>query len=65
NPTYETAFNILQESETTAEPPYAGYDEVRDLAESAYNAIIDGADIAETLAELEAEANEVHELASP
>ncbi|MFW6260531.1 MAG: extracellular solute-binding protein, partial [Spirochaetota bacterium] len=65
NPTYETAFNILQESETTAEPPYAGYDEVRDLAEGAYNAIIDGADIAETLAELEAEANEVHELASP
>ena len=65
NPAYETAFNILQESDTTAEPPYAGYDEIRDLAEGAYNAILDGADIDETLAELEAEANEAHELASP
>jgi hypothetical protein len=33
--------------------------------EGAFNAIIDGADIEETLAQLEADANEVHELASP
>jgi multiple sugar transport system substrate-binding protein/sn-glycerol 3-phosphate transport system substrate-binding protein len=65
NPRFEDAFNILQTSDTSAEPPYAGYDEVRDLMAGAYNAIIDGADIDETLADLEAEANEVHELASP
>ena len=65
NPRYEDAFNLLQNSRTSAEPPYAGYDEVRDLANAAFNAIIDGADIAETLAELDIEANEVHELASP
>ncbi|MFW6313522.1 MAG: ABC transporter substrate-binding protein [Spirochaetota bacterium] len=65
NPTFETAFAILQESDTKAEPPYAGYDEVRDLMAGAFNAILDGADIDTTLADLEAEANEVHELASP
>lgn len=65
NPRYEDAFTILQTSDTSAEPPYAGYDEVRDLVSAAYNAIIDGADIASTLAELDAEVNEVHELASP
>ncbi len=65
NPRYEEAFTILQNSNTQAEPPYAGYDEVRDLMAGAFNAIIDGADIEETLAQLEADANEVHELASP
>lgn len=65
NPRYEDAFTILQSSNTQAEPPYAGYDEVRDLMEGAFNAIVDGADIEETLEQLEADANEVHELASP
>ncbi len=65
NPRYQDAFSILQTGDSSAEPPYAGYDEVRDLAEAAFNAILDGADIAETLAELDADANEVHEIASP
>ena len=65
NPRYEDAFTILETSGTQAEPPYAGYDEVRDLMSAAFNEIIDGGDVEETLARLEAEANEVHELASP
>ncbi|MFW5685655.1 MAG: extracellular solute-binding protein, partial [Spirochaetota bacterium] len=65
NPRFEDAFTILQTSNTQAEPPYAGYDEVRDLMEATFNAIIDGADIEESLARLEADANEAHELASP
>lgn len=65
NPQYEDAFEILQNSITKAEPPYAGYDEVRDAVSAAFNAILDGADITRTIAELEEEANEIHEIASP
>ena len=65
NPKYETAYEILNTSETKAEPPYAGYDEVRDAAASTFNAILDGADIDKALADLEEEANEIHQEASP
>ncbi len=65
NPQFEDAFNILTTSITKAEPPFAGYDEVRDAAAAAFNAILDGADIDETLADLDEEANEIHEEASP
>ena len=65
NPRYAQAFNILQTSDTKAEPPYLGYSEVRDMVNAAYNAIIDGADVEETLADLEDEANEIHESLSP
>lgn len=64
-PRFEDAFTILETSVTRAEPPYAGYDEVRDLVEAAFNAILDGADVDETIAQLELDANEVHEIASP
>jgi multiple sugar transport system substrate-binding protein/sn-glycerol 3-phosphate transport system substrate-binding protein len=65
NPRFEEAFNILQTSDTKAEPPYLGYSEIRDLVNAAYNAIIDGADVAETLQELEDEANEIHRISAP
>lgn len=65
NPQYEDAFEILTSSVTKAEPPFAGYDEVRDAAAAAFNAILDGADIEDTLADLNEEANEIHEIASP
>jgi multiple sugar transport system substrate-binding protein len=65
NPRFAQAFNILQTSDTQAEPPFLGYSEVRDLVNAAYNAIIDGADIAQTLAELEEEANEIHASVAP
>ncbi|MFP4644184.1 MAG: ABC transporter substrate-binding protein [Spirochaetales bacterium] len=65
NPVYADALELLDTAETNAEPPYAGYDEVRDLMEQAFNSILDGADVDETLAELEDEANEVYEMSSP
>jgi multiple sugar transport system substrate-binding protein/sn-glycerol 3-phosphate transport system substrate-binding protein len=65
NPRYEDAFNILQTSDTKAEPPFLGYSEVRDMVNAAYNAIIDGADIDETLADLNEEANELHAILAP
>ena len=57
NPAYQTAFDLLQYG--TAEPPAPGYDFVRDEAESTMAAIADGADVAESLAELTATANEI------
>lgn len=65
NPKFAYAFNILQTSDTKAEPPFLGYSEVRDMVNAAYNAIIDGADVEETLQDLEDEANELHELLAP
>lgn len=65
NPKYEDAFNILQSSETKAEPPFLGYSEVRDMVNAAYNAIIDGADVEEALQDLEDEANEIHRISAP
>jgi multiple sugar transport system substrate-binding protein len=65
NPQYEQAFEILTSSETQAEPPFAGYDEVRDMTEAAFNAIIDGENLDEVIRNLDREANEVYEIASP
>lgn len=55
NPAYQTAFDLLQYG--TAEPPVPGYDFVRDIMEQEMAAIMDGADVAETLEFLNAEAN--------
>lgn len=60
NPKYEDAYNILMNSELKAEPPYAGYDEVRDTIAAAFNAVLDGANIDKTIADLEEEVNEIH-----
>jgi multiple sugar transport system substrate-binding protein len=65
NPRFEDAFNILQSARSQAEPPFLGYSEVRDMVNAAYNAIIDGADVEETLIELEEEANELHRISAP
>lgn len=65
NPQYEDAFEILTTSVTKAEPPFAGYDEVRDAAAATFNAILDGADVAKAIADLNEEANEIHQEASP
>lgn len=65
NPVYAEALNILATADTRAEPPFSGYDEIRDLMNQAFNAILDGADAMETLENLEDEANEVHRLSAP
>jgi multiple sugar transport system substrate-binding protein len=56
NPTYKQAFDLLPYS--TYEAQWcACYEDVRRLMSDAYSAILDGADIEETLTQLEADAN--------
>ncbi len=55
DPAYETAFDLLEYSK--AEPPVPGYDFVRDRIREDMASIIDGADVAETLAAANEEAN--------
>ncbi len=57
NPHYKAAFDLLPYG--TAEPPVPGYDFVRDRVEEVMAAIMDGADVAETLGALTIEANEI------
>ena len=65
NPSYADAFNIIQTAVTKAEPPWLGYSEVRDMVNATYNAIIDGEDVDEALADLNEEANEIHAISVP
>jgi len=56
NPTFKDAFDLLQYG--TFEAQWcACYEDVRRLMNDAYSSILDGADIDETLAQLEADAN--------
>ncbi len=57
NPQYEAGFELLEYG--TTEPSVPGYDFVREEVESDMAAIVDGADVRETLAELNEEANEL------
>lgn len=57
NPAYRTAFDLLPYG--TTEPPVPGYDFVRDRVAEVMAAIVDGADVAASLGELTAEANEI------
>jgi len=65
NPNYKTAYDLLLGSDAKAEPPFAGYSEVRDAVEAAFNKILDGADLDATLRELDEEANKIHREAAP
>jgi ABC-type glycerol-3-phosphate transport system substrate-binding protein len=55
NPAYQTAFDMLQYG--TTEPPIPGYDFVSIMVEDAMAAIVDGADVVETLNTLTEDAN--------
>jgi len=57
NPAYQTAFDLLQYG--VAEPPVPGYDFVRDEVGEVMAAIADGANVEESLAELNMTANEI------
>ncbi|MBN1631510.1 MAG: extracellular solute-binding protein [Thermoleophilia bacterium] len=65
NPKYKDALTLLNSSGTAAEPPWAGYDEVRDTMEAMFNAVLDGADVDQAVKDLEEEANKIHREASP
>jgi multiple sugar transport system substrate-binding protein len=57
NPMFETAFELLEHG--VAEPATPGYDFVRDLVADSMAAIFTGADVEETLSDLNEEANEI------
>ena len=57
DPAYEAAFGFLQYG--IAEPPVPGYDFVRNLIAGEMAAIFEGADVQETLAAANVEANEI------
>jgi multiple sugar transport system substrate-binding protein len=57
NEAYAAGFELLEYG--TTEPPVPGYDFVRDLIENEMAAIMDGADVVETLTEATEEANEI------
>ncbi|GAB4471695.1 MAG: ABC transporter substrate-binding protein [Anaerolineae bacterium] len=57
NPAFKTAFDLLPYG--TFEPPVPGYDFVREQVGTTMAAIVDGADVATSLADLTAEANAI------
>jgi multiple sugar transport system substrate-binding protein len=65
NAQYADAFELLKSGSQKGEPPYVGYDQVRDAVTSAYNAVLDGADIDATLVQLETKANKIFRDAAP
>ena len=56
NPAYQIAWDMLPYG--TFEPPVPGYDFVRDMVEETMAAMMDGADVQSSLAELTGDANE-------
>jgi multiple sugar transport system substrate-binding protein len=65
NPTFSVAWNILKTASLKAEPPYAGYDLVRDAINAAYSKILDGADVTATLAALQTQADKLYKDSAP
>ena len=59
NPKYAESLDILLNSDGFSEPPFIGWDEIRDMLAAGFNAILDGADIEKTLTDMEEEANEI------
>jgi len=57
SPAYKAAFDLLEYG--IFEPPVPGYDFVRNIVDEAMAAIADGADVAKTLDDLDAEADEI------
>ena len=65
NPRFAAAWSALKESDQKAEPPFSGYDEVRDAISAAFNAVLDGADIAAATAGLDVKAKRIYQRYKP
>ncbi|MGO8693064.1 MAG: extracellular solute-binding protein [Rectinemataceae bacterium] len=65
HPQFAAAWETLLSSDQKAEPQFLGYDQVRDAISSAYNAVLDGADLDSTLADLDARANRIYRQSKP
>jgi len=62
---FAAAWNILKTARLRAEPPYAGYDLVREAIQGAYTKIIDGANVDTTLAALQIQADKLYADSAP
>jgi len=62
---FGAAWNLLKTATLKAEPPYAGYDLVRDQITAAYSKILDGADVDATLADLQTKADKLFKDSAP
>ncbi len=62
---FAAAWSLLKGAQLKSEPPYAGYDLVRDAITAAYSKILDGADIDATLAALQAQADKIYKDSAP
>ena len=65
NPKFAAAWSILKKASLKAEPPYAGYDLVRDAIASAYSRVLDGADADAALADLQRQADRLFKESAP
>jgi len=65
NPLFAKAWDLLGRATLESEPPYAGYDLVRDKELAALGSILNGADIGATLARLDAEAARLYRQSAP
>jgi multiple sugar transport system substrate-binding protein/sn-glycerol 3-phosphate transport system substrate-binding protein len=65
DPNYAAAWRILKIADLKAEPPYAGYDLVRDAITAAYSKVLDGADVDATLAALQAQSDRLFKDSAP
>jgi multiple sugar transport system substrate-binding protein/sn-glycerol 3-phosphate transport system substrate-binding protein len=65
DPRFAAAWSILSTSTLKSEPPYAGYDLVRDAVNSAYSKILDGGDVDATLVALQTQADKIFKDSAP
>jgi multiple sugar transport system substrate-binding protein len=65
DPRFAASWSILKTANLKAEPPFAGYDLVRDAINSAYSRILDGGDIDATLAGLQTQADRIFKDSAP
>jgi len=62
---FATAWELLKTADLKGEPPFAGYDLVRDAITAAYSKVLDGADVDATLADLQAQADKIFKDSAP
>lgn len=62
---FAAAWKILKIAKLKAEPPFAGYDLVRDAITAAYSKVLDGADVDSTLAALQVQSDKLFKDSAP
>ncbi len=65
DPPFAVAWTLLKNADLEYEPPFAGYDLVRDAISAAYSGILDGADVDSTLSALQVQAQKILKESAP